>query len=340
MASQDGPTPTALEHQRRLHERPHEFGLYTAMRAVECANPDQPRIGKADHPADERVRVVQSPTMNFAAGSVTKVDSTPTGQTRIWQQVMGLLGPNGPMPLHLTETAWQRQHNHDDPTITSFLNLFHHRMLSLFYRARADAEPTLHFDRPEEDRFQDYVGSLIGIGTPAFRDRDAMPDLVKLHFAGRLGCQTRNAEGLEVILGAFLKLPVRIEEFVGQWIKLPDDCCNSLGVSGATTTLGLNATIGSHVWDCSQKFRIVVGPLSLDEYQRLLPGGESLNRLESVVRNYVGHQLQWEVRFQLKKDHVPSMQLGVSGNLGWRDWLVTENCEVDRDDLILQESVQ
>jgi type VI secretion system protein ImpH len=339
MASQNGPAPVALEHQRRLKEKPHQFGFYTAMRVVECANPEQPRIGKSMHPSDECFTVAQMPSMNFAASSVTNVDTSPQGRIRIWQQVLGLFGPNGPMPIHLTEVAWQRLYNHDDPTIASFLNLFHHRMLSLFYRVRADAEPTLSFDRPGDDRFQDYVGSLIGLGTPAFRNRDAMPDLAKLHFAGLLSCQTRNAEGLEVMLGAYLDLPVRIEEFVGQWVPLPDDCRNSLGLMRSTTSLGVNTTIGSHVWDCSQKFRIVVGPLTLEQYQRLLPGGESLKRLNAVVRNYLGHELQWEVRFLIKKDQVPTMQLGVTGNLGWCDWLITDKADHDRGDLVLQESV-
>jgi type VI secretion system protein ImpH len=339
MASENGQTASAVERCRRLNEKPHQFGLYTALRAIECAHPDAPRIGAADHPSEDPLRIAQAPQLNFPTSSVTDVDSTPQGYTRIWQQVLGLFGPNGPMPLHLTETAWQRLHNHDDPTIMAFFNVFHHRMLSFFYRARANAEPTFHFDRPHDDRFQDYVGSLIGLGTPAFRNRDEMPDLVKLHFAGRLGCQTRNAEGLEVILGSYLNLPVRIEQFSGQWIKLPDDSRNSLGMQLGTTTLGANATIGSHVWDCSQKFRIVVGPLSLDDYQRLLPGGDSLNRLKAVVRNYVGYELQWEVRLTLKNNEVPAMQLGIVGRLGWRDWLISEASADDRGDLVLQESM-
>lgn len=339
MASEDGSTASALEHCRRLHEKPTSFGLYSALRALECANPDGARIGHADHPYDEPVRLGQEPRLNFPSSSISHLDSSPAGYTQVWQQVLGLFGPNGPLPLHLTETAWQRLHNHDDPTIMAFCNIFHHRMISLFYRARADAEPTFHFDRPEDDRFQDYVGSLIGMGTPAFRNRDAMPDLAKLHFAGILGCQTRNAEGLEVILGSYLKLPVRIEQFAGQWVELPEDSRNQLGLRMGTTTLGANATIGSHVWDCTQKFRIAVGPLSLEDYERLLPGGESLKRLKAVVRNYVGHQLEWEIRLVLKEQQVPQMQLGITGQLGWRDWLLSDKAAEDRGDLVLQEHI-
>ncbi|MEM1070807.1 MAG: type VI secretion system baseplate subunit TssG, partial [Planctomycetota bacterium] len=242
MASKDRETtpdiaPPANEHFRRLLENPHQFGLYSALRAIECAYPETPRVAESDHPAEEPVRVAQAPSMSFAPASISDAESTRMGFLRLWQQVVGLFGPNGPMPHHVTETAWQRQHNHDDPTITAFLNVFHHRMVSLFYRARANAEPTLHFDRPDQDRFQDYLASLLGLGVDAFRNRDEMPDRIKFHFVGRLAAQQKNREGLEVILATYLDVPVKIEEFAGQWIELPKDSRNAVGTSLGTTTL-------------------------------------------------------------------------------------------------------
>ena len=141
------------------------------------------------------------------------------------------------MPLHLTEYARDRIINSGDPTLARFLDVFHHRMLSLVYRAWADAQPTVQFDRPDSDRFAAYIGSLVGIGLPSLEDRDAMPDLAKRYFAGRLVCQARNAEGLQAILSEFFRLPMRLVEFVGRWLPLPDDCRCVLRV-GSATTLG------------------------------------------------------------------------------------------------------
>ncbi len=109
---------------------------------------------------------------------------------------LGLFGPDGPLPLHLTEYARDRQRNHNDPTLQRFIDLFHHRGLSLFYRAWADVRPTVSFDRPQRDRFGHYVGALIGLSTPGLRNRDAMPDLTKLHFAGLLAAQTEKRRGI------------------------------------------------------------------------------------------------------------------------------------------------
>ena len=113
-------------------------------------------------------------------------------------------GPNGPLPLHLTEYARERLRHAGDPTLSRFLDLFHHRFLALFYRAWAQAQPHVNRDRPDDDRFAVYVGAFVGMAPAAFRDRDALPDLAKFFHVGALIRQVRNAEGLAPILAALL----------------------------------------------------------------------------------------------------------------------------------------
>ncbi len=117
---------------------------------------------------------------------------------RLYGLFLGLFGPNAPLPLHLTEYAIDRRRNAKDGTLGAFADIFHHRMLSLFYRAWADSQPTVQFDRPDEDRFRLYIGALVGMATPHLDARDALPDQYKRFFAGRLVPQARNAEGLSV----------------------------------------------------------------------------------------------------------------------------------------------
>ena len=47
---------------------------------------------------------------------------------------LGLFGPNGPLPLHITEYVRDRIRNQNDPTLVAFADIFHHRILSLFVR--------------------------------------------------------------------------------------------------------------------------------------------------------------------------------------------------------------
>ena len=57
-----------------------------------------------------------------------------------------------------------------------------------------------------------------------------------------------------------------------------------IGESPATGTLGRTAVAGSRIWDCRQRFRIVLGPMG-GELQRLLPGAKSgsIERLVALV---------------------------------------------------------
>ncbi|HSH70677.1 MAG TPA: type VI secretion system baseplate subunit TssG, partial [Deferrisomatales bacterium] len=321
MAGTGGRSAATVELDRQLQEKPYAFGFFSALRRLECAHPEGPRVGHAVRAAREPVRLGQEPSLAFAPSTLASYQpGTGPRPPRLAVFFLGLFGPNGPLPLHLTEYARDRVRNQDDPTFARFADLFHHRILSLFYRVWAAAQPTVEFDRPDSSRFNLYLGALCGMGQPALRNRDRLPDLARFHYAGLLGAQTRNAAGLEALLRGFFGMPVRLRQFVGQWIELPDSSCCRLGASPETGTLGQTAIAGSRVWDCQQKFRIVFGPLDLEDYRRLLPGSDSLQRLVSLVRNYVGDELDWDVNVILKKEAVPPLRLGHSAQLGLTSW--------------------
>lgn len=316
-----------------LAERPYQFDFYQALRRLETLFDEHPRLGRSLRLADDPIRLTQQPSLAFAPATLAEFrPASATAPARLAVAFGGLFGPHGPLPLHLTEYARDRVINSGDHTFVRFLDVFHHRMLSLVYRSWAEAQPTVQFDRPDADRFQAFVGALAGIGLPSLKNRDAMPDLAKLYFAGRLTCHARNAEGLQSILADFFRLPMRLVEFVGRWLRLPDDCrC----VLGSDAQLGVSTTIGESVWDCQTKFRIVAGPMSLADYQRLLPGGTSLTRLQAVVKNYVGLELDWDLHLVLKRNEVPPTSLGGLGQLGWTTWLASQPLVRDADDLVL-----
>lgn len=358
MADADRATPNPLERDRarpqvgarsrsenqadllaRLAAAPWEFGFYQAMRRLEALYRDRPRLGASVRPAQDAIRLAQEPSVVFAPATLAGWEpGTNDRPARLLVHFFGLFGPDGPLPLHLTEYARDRRRNQRDPTFQRFADIFHHRALSLFYRAWANAQPTVSFDRPENDRFALYLGALIGLGMDSLRDRDAMPDLTKLHFAGHLACQTRHAEGLAAILSAFFHMEVRIECFIGAWLVLPADDCTRLAASPATGTLGGTALLGGRVWSRQHKFRVVFGPLSLADYLRLLPGGASFRRLIPIVRNYAGDTLVWDVNLILRRDAVPPARLGQQGRLGWTTWLTPRRKPDDAADLFLDAS--
>jgi type VI secretion system protein ImpH len=211
--------------------------------------------------------------------------------------------------------------NAGDVALVRFLDLFHHRILCLFYRVWADTQPTVSLDRPAEDRFANYVGSLLGLGLSSVRNRDEFPDRAKLYFAGRLAAQPHNCEGLTAIVANFFGLPVNVEEFVGEWLSLPAEARWRLGRSSRAGVLGQSTVAGARTWQRQSKFRIVFGPLREDDFHSLLPGGARLKRLVALVRNYTGDSLNWDVRLHPEDRVTRPFSLGRSARLGWTSWL-------------------
>jgi type VI secretion system protein ImpH len=279
------------------------------------------------------VRLGQDPDLAFAPAPLASFETNGAAPPRLQVRLFGLFGPNGPLPIHITEYARERLRSAGDPTLCRFLDVFHHRFLALFYRAWAQAQPHVNHDRPETDRFAVYIGAFVGMASRRARHRDRVPDLAKFFHVGALIRQVRNAEGLRHILEHFFRVPVAIEEHVGHW--LPLERAERTRLSSGQALLGAGAVLGRQVWDRQHKFRIHLGPLTLAEYESFLPGGAPLRKLVDWVRMYLCFELDWDVRLRLRRSDVPRLSLGAGQRLGWTTWLGTRPSPDDADDLRL-----
>ena len=337
MAATTGTSADALKFLQELEESPYRHDFFITLRRLESMYPDKPRFGTAARPSEEPVRLGQEPTLAFAPSTLASFRAGGKDKPhRLQSFFFGLFGPNAPLPLHLTEYVRDRERQEDDRTFRSFADLFHHRLLLLFYRAWADARPPISMDRRTPRRCDTYVGSTFGLAAPEFRDRDAVPDDAKLHLAGRFALQTRPAEGLLAILVEFTQLPFRLKEFMGEWARRAEDDHLLLGAPGSASVLGRDTVIGQSVWGCQHKFRLYCGPLDLKDFSRLLPGRGSLERLRDLVRGYVGLSLEWDLNLILKHKDVPACRLGNAGELGWTSWLGDRTSMADADDVIIR----
>ncbi len=317
----------------RLKHAPPSYDPFALIRLLECTERAQPRIGKSLKPSEDLVSFGQPPSLAFATSSVAGiVEDGP--RPKVLMHMFGLLGPNGPLPLHITEYIDDRARNHRDTTLQSFNDLLTNRLAALFYRAWAVNQPAVSHDRPESDRFSFYLLCLLGLGTDGLQNRDEVPDAAKLYMASRLRHLPNSAESLEHMIGDWFKLPCRVEQMVGEWLAIPKSGQTRMGMSPETGALGINTVVGSRIWDVQGRFRIHLGPMSLRQYERLLPGQEGMQELCSWVRLQSGLEYAWDVRPVLRDDQVPVVQLGQSGMLGHTTWLGSGGR--DRDDLILE----
>jgi type VI secretion system protein ImpH len=319
-----------------LQSTPERFGLFAALRLIESAYPGQPRLGEARRARDEPVRLGQPPHLFFPPSAIAGFDSPGRGHPpRLTNYAFGLFGPQGPLPLHISRDAFSRARHSSDATFADFCDLFHHRLLALYWRAYAKARPAVEQDRPEKSRFRNRIGAVAGLPGPVFFGRTALPDNFSLFAAGLLALQTRPPEAITRLISLFFAVPVKVREFVGAWLDIPPHAQTRIGFVRGNSRLGQNIVVGSRVYARHHRFRLILGPLSLTQFLEFLPNQDARTKLDAMVRQVPGIDMDWDVQLVLRPDQVPKTMLGVSTRLGWTSWLDTRHRIRDADDLVL-----
>jgi type VI secretion system protein ImpH len=326
-----------------LQSQTPSYSFFQAMREVETTYTHLPRLGHAHSPTQEAVRVHQPADLAFAPNTIDTAAAIENGLLEIEQRFFGLLGPSGPLPTHLTELVRNRdRHAHDD-TLQSFLDIFHHRMALLFYRAWSSSKPAVQRDRPMEDRYAIYLGSLLGCGMQQSRSRDAWEDESKQYFAGHLSGFRNNAEGLASILQAVLRAQVTVHSFALSWLRLSQNETSQLGgqpsrstAHARSNTVGQTAVLGNRIPDRQSAIRICIGPVPFSVFESLLPEKPIRKKLYSILKQYLGVGIQATVQVTLAKDQIPEARLGRMGQLGRTAWLQGKPPTLDRSDYSFQ----
>jgi type VI secretion system protein ImpH len=308
-------SPGLLEH---LQAEPWRYGFLSMMRRI-GANPAIDPVGTAALPSAEPFRLGQRPSLVFAPREIADA-TVKDGKLRMRLFGLGMLGPNGPLPIHVTEIAREREEHRRDPTLSNFLDIFHHRSLTLLYRAWASAQSAASLDRPGNERFSFYVAALSGY--PLRRDRPwPLPAHARLSAAPHLSREARNLQGLRNALGHYFGVPVMIDEFILHWMTLAPESCSVMGEHRASSYMGSGAVLGQQVPDRQYRFRIVIGPLDIEDYHRFTPQGTDLLRLIEWVRAFVSEEFDWELELQIKPESAPPAVLGGPLQLGWSGWM-------------------
>lgn len=323
-----------------LDREPYRFEFFQAVRLHARMEPRRQVVGRFTNPRDEVLRFGANASVAFPASEIQLIEH-PEGTPPLMRvNFMGLTGPMGVLPLSYSELVLGRLRERDS-TLREFLDIFNHRMISLFYQAWEKYRFSVAYERGERDRFSLHVMALMGLGTPGLQDRQDVPDDALLFYGGLLSAQARSALGLSQLLQDYFGVPVHIEQFVGAWYPVEEEAQCALGESGAISEqLGFGAVVGDEIWDQQARVRIEVGPLTLDEYMDFLPGGTAHRHLRALTRFVAGAEYDMELRLILRREEVPVCELApeveAGPQLGWTSWVKTAGFTRDPGETVLE----
>jgi type VI secretion system protein ImpH len=324
---------------RLLEREPYSVSFFQAVQLLESIYPDREPVGFFVHPSRELVRFSSFHRLRFPASEIQEIEWPPDEAPPIMAvNFLGLTGPSGVLPHLYTLVLIERRFARDR-RLEDLLDLFHHRMISLYYRAWRKYRVSASF-HSSEHRVTGYLKDMVGIGTPGLADRQEIPDRSLLFFAGILALQPHSAIAFEHFLREYFGVPVQVHQFVGAWYDLPLDAqCEFIDEEKSSRQLGLGAVAGDQVWDHSSKARIRIGPLSLRRYRDFLPGNPGHTALRALARFWSGGQIDFDMQLVLARDEVPECELGAGGErelpLGLCSWAKTGDFERDPDDAIV-----
>jgi type VI secretion system protein ImpH len=328
---------------------PQRWDFFAAGRAVEAADPGRPRIGESLEPGQEAIDLEHQADFNFPRTTIAEFQ----GEGRrpaLKSQHLGMTGPMGPLPSHLTEIAVYERARRGPKPFNDFLDLLTARPLQQFYRAWANADPCANAERPGDDLFAGYLGAVAGTTDLAFLRPDARPalgdashfdDWRRLPYGGHLAA-LRAPGAIGALLSDLLGRPVTVTEAIGRWRPIPDDQRSRLGRSDSR--LGHGATLGGRFWSVEYDVAFSIRAKSMADLEDLLPGGRAHRLLAEAARAALPHHIDWRARVAISEHLIKPARLGGKGangatRLGWTSWMAPRGHVRLRHDLTIHERI-
>lgn len=320
-----------LEHAARRME------FVQAARLLARRGSGRAMVGGDADPAREAVRFRSDVSFAFPTSDVVSVDE-PEREGEPPRLTVAFLGVAtqasfGSLPLPYAVQIHEQQRE-KSTVLRDFLDCFNHRLISLYFRAYAKCNAAVSADVLEVDNFARTLQALLGIATGGLRDRLALPDEGLLGRAGLLGMRPIPATVLEGVIESYFRVPVEIDQFLPTWYEIASEDRSRLGAANAT--LGHDVALGSRVCLHQHRFRLRIGPLTLAQYEELLPQAEGFAALFDLTRLAASAEQTFEIQLVLAKDEVPRLELGAGSRcrLGWTAWLPKAGRASDASDAV------
>ncbi|WP_097460380.1 type VI secretion system baseplate subunit TssG [Mangrovitalea sediminis] len=273
-------------------------------------------VGSLQLPDRETLRFKATPGVSYPGANITAVDlpEEPGKPAEVFVSFMALTGFNGILPRHYSELISERL-RHRDRALADFLDLFNHRLVSLFYRAWQKHRLPVRFRYDDSNTVHGMVQALSGQHAESF-------DPTLAYYCALIQRTPRNAGNLERILSDMLGCPVRLEQFVGRWLDIPGRDQTRASRHHQFNRLGDDLILGGRTWNTQSHICIHIEPRTREDADGLCPGGSRLPKLQNVIRHYLGEPISFSLRVSIESRNADTVALGrPSARIGRSSWL-------------------
>lgn len=298
---------------RLLNEQGSRFGFFQAVQLLHRLSPDMVPVGELGPPGDEPVRFKHDPALVFSASDVKSIsvelDGGSLGQAQLMATFLGLTGAVSPLALLMCEDV-VRDSADDTGALAAFYDVFHHRLLSLFYRAWRKYRFTAGYRADGSDVLMRRGLAFVGVDIAGALPRHSLPPIMQLALAPLLSQRTRSARTLQIVFEHLLPpgVEVNIQSFIERFVTIAEDQRVSLG--RLNTSLDRDFTIGRRVRDRAGRFRVSMGPVSYPDFERLMPGGPLYPMIRTIIEQFSRGIAEAELEVSLKEEDSPRFALG------------------------------
>jgi len=316
---QDDPV-TLLE---QLTVKPPRTDFFTAVWLLERLSRGRPRVGD-DGPFDEEALFFRhDPSFAFQPNDISEIKSAeltraPEQRLRGKHQrfeittcVLGLTGADSPLPLYHAEDLVID--GDDAAPQRMFLDLFHNRITSLFFRATSKYDYPHEFLTGAKDLLSARALACAGVDTFA-ESADAglaRTDLLRLSGLLALGGGTaRSIENslAELLSPALAGVPLRLDEFTGGWVTF--DPSQRISLGRANSAIGDSFVLGTRALHPADRARVIIGPMPPAQAREFAPGGAEFPRIRQLVAALCRDPISYDLELLIDEDAYPPFVIG------------------------------
>ncbi|WP_200878863.1 type VI secretion system baseplate subunit TssG [Caballeronia sordidicola] len=269
---------------------------------MELSAPNRAPIGSTDSPTNEPVRFRSRARLGFPNREIDAVEYDYDDASKppsVRTTFLGLYGVDARMPSYFIDEVAQNRDGAE--SLSAFLDLFHHRIATQFYRTWRKYRFPAGFKKGGTDDVSRCLVSLVGLGIGRAGIEQTVGTRKILSMLGLASQRTRTAEGLAGVLQhAVPDATITVTEFHPVWIQL-----NQF----EPTALGENCVLGRGFYDRGNCARVVITPTTPESVLGLTPGREVHAEIMALLRFYLGYESNAHLEMHVAPDLMPKAEL-------------------------------